>query len=240
MHLEMINKTRSWFKTKSLYAKIGISAAAMVLISTPVFVAAMSAQNNPDQHQSVVNESTAKETENTSNDQEEVTINESSPVVNETETNDETQSESTGEGSQSQSTPQTEPPVPTYTDTYPWTGSCGGIDTWGLTKCQSTSYTAWKVNEKYGSMLPWGMTSPNGDAKNWPTHADNSSIPRGTTPKKYSVAVKFNQPSGLTAWVEAVDGNKITVSLYNWGSNQAYKLLENVDASYFDTYIYFN
>lgn len=113
-----------------------------------------------------------------------------------------------------------------YPDTYPTdtTNSSGEhwgsdypldstIDNWGMYNRESVSYTAWKVNETFGYM-PAGW----GNAKNWPTDALASGIPVGTIPKVHSVGIESSAsyPSvGFSVWVEAVDGNKVTLSSYN-------------------------
>lgn len=132
-----------------------------------------------------------------------------------------------------QGTQQT-PVLPTYSDTYPvaWRNQCDTIDTWGQTKCQSTSYAAWKVNEIFGSMpMNWG------DASTWPAKADAAHMPRGTTPQLHSVGVVGN----FNVFVEAINAdNTIDVSYYNWNFNKAFGFKNSVPASTYSTYIYFS
>lgn len=131
-----------------------------------------------------------------------------------------------------QGTQQT-PVLPTYSDTYPaaWRNQCDTIDTWGQTKCQSTSYAAWKVNEIFGGMpMNWG------DASTWPAKADAAHIPRGTTPQLHSVGVVGN----FNVFVEAINAdNTIDVSYYNWNFNKAFGYKNSIPASTYSTYIYF-
>lgn len=113
------------------------------------------------------------------------------------------------------------------------------IDSWGMSNRESTSYTAWKVNEAFGNM-------PNnwGNATNWPQEAQATGFTVSTTPKIHSVAIDYANAhgaaaTGFSAWVEAVNGNQVTVSEYNWGNTGDYDV-KTVPASSFSTYIYFN
>lgn len=154
-------------------------------------------------------------------------------------------------------TPVTQTPTPTpspaltleqqYPNTYPanWANAQMDsiIDTWGMYNRESVSYTAWKVNEAFGDMPYWGGS--NGNASQWPSDAQTAGIPTGTSPKIHSVAINPNtyngqgQKVGFSAWVEAINGNQVTVSSYNWGNTGAYNV-ETVSASTFSTYIYFS
>lgn len=134
------------------------------------------------------------------------------------------------------------------------------VDEWGMYNRECVSYTAWKVYQTYGYMPYWGGI---GNAWQWAYsgyykangaqafynsgywHEANSttySIPSGTTPKVGSVAV-MNGEYGHVAWVEAVSGDKITISQYNWylpnngGWGQYSEMV--VDASLFGRYLYF-
>ena len=113
------------------------------------------------------------------------------------------------------------------------------IDTWGMSNRESTSYTAWKVNEAFGNM-PYGW----GNATNWPQEAQATGFSLSTTPKLHAVAIDTANAHGATgtgfsAWVEAVNGNQVTVSEYNWGSTGNYDV-KTIPVSSFSTYIYFN
>jgi surface antigen len=133
-----------------------------------------------------------------------------------------------------------------YPDTYPvkWADAPADtiIDTWGMDNRESTSYTAWKVNEAFGNMPTWGIGST-GDAKDWPADAQAAGIPTGTTPKVHSVAINPANThgagsSGFSTWVEAVNGDQITISFYNLGNAYDYSVTTE-SAAYFETYIYF-
>lgn len=109
------------------------------------------------------------------------------------------------------------------------------VDNWGMYNRECVSYAAWKVHQRYGNMPYWGGR---GNANQWPGNARASGIPTGSTPKVGSVAVMSGGYYGHVAWVEAVNGNTITVSQYNWGVAGEYSEM-TVSASAFDTYIYF-
>lgn len=130
-----------------------------------------------------------------------------------------------------------------YPDTYPEKWSNAPIDSlfddWNMSNRESVSYTAWKVNEAYGNM----PKSNFGNANDWPAHAQTVNIPTGTVPKVHSVGILFANskgagPSGFSAWIEAIDGDKVIAGSYNFNTIGTYNV-EKVSASYFDTYIYF-
>lgn len=172
------------------------------------------------------------------------------------QTNQTTQTKSTtspvpsGTSSNSAPTPSpavTDPPSnpdPVITDTYPrnWaTAQMDSIfDSWGMNNRESVSYTAWKVNEKYGNMPSWGHEGY-GNALQWLTGAQKYGIPTGTSPKQYSVGIKEKNALpgiGFSAWVEKVDGANVTVSSYNWGTPGTFTTM-TVPSSFFENYIYF-
>jgi peptidoglycan DL-endopeptidase CwlO len=109
------------------------------------------------------------------------------------------------------------------------------VDSWGMYNRECVSYTAWRVHQAYGNMPYWGGR---GNANQWPGNARAAGIPTGSTPRVDSVAVMSGGYYGHVAWVEAVNGNTITVSQYNWGVRGEYSEM-TVSASLFDTYIYF-
>lgn len=98
-------------------------------------------------------------------------------------------------------------------------------DSWGMYVRECVSYTAWKVHEAYlagrGRDMPyWGGV---GNAKQWPGNAENYGIPTGSEPRVGAVAVAPNLgPYGHVMWVEAVDGNRIYVSQFNYGVDGEY------------------
>src|SRR5436190_13464692 len=87
------------------------------------------------------------------------------------------------------------------------------IDPWGMWNRECVSYTAWKVQENFGNMPYWGGV---GNANQWPGDAARYGIPMGSVPKVHSVAISTSGGYGHAMWVEAVSGNTIYVSQYNY------------------------
>jgi peptidoglycan hydrolase CwlO-like protein len=87
------------------------------------------------------------------------------------------------------------------------------VDSWGMYNRECVSYTAWKVYQTYGYMPYWGGV---GNANQWPGDAQAAGIPTGYTPKVHSVAISMHGAYGHAMWVEAVSGNMIYVSQYNY------------------------
>lgn len=112
------------------------------------------------------------------------------------------------------------------------------VDPWGMFNRECVSYAAYKVASTYGWPSYWPRGGNN--AKNWLGKAQNLGIPTGRTPKVGSVAVSTSGEYGHVAWVEAVNGNKITISQYNADMKGTYSVEPNVDASDFNGYIYFD
>jgi surface antigen len=108
------------------------------------------------------------------------------------------------------------------------------VDPWGMLNRECVSYTAWKVYETYGSMPYWGGR---GNAKQWPDDARAAGIPTGSTPRVGSVAIMTTGFYGHAMWVEAVNGNMVYVSQYNYDLAGHYSEMW-VNGSSF-TYIYF-
>lgn len=108
------------------------------------------------------------------------------------------------------------------------------VDPWGMYNRECVSYTAWKVHEKTGHMPYWGGR---GNANQWPSSARADGIPTGSTPQVGSVAISMNGYYGHAMWVEAVNGNMIYVSQYNYDLAGSYSEMW-VNGSNF-TYLYF-
>jgi peptidoglycan hydrolase CwlO-like protein len=87
------------------------------------------------------------------------------------------------------------------------------IDPWGMFNRECVSYTAWKVYQTFGHMPYWGGV---GNANQWPADARNYGIETGTVPRAHSVAISRGGAYGHAMWVEAVSGNTIYVSQYNY------------------------
>lgn len=103
-----------------------------------------------------------------------------------------------------------------YPDKWAYAPLDSLVDSWGMYNRECVSYTAWKVFQKNGYMPYWGGR---GNANQWPANARAAGIPTGSTPKVGSVAVSMSGPYGHTMWVEAVNGNQIYVSQYNYYYN---------------------
>lgn len=251
----MVSDTRtkitSWLKSpKTLAVKVGIGAVIAVAAGVPV-ASALIIDNQlvSNQNNAITAESEQNNADPAQNVPESADLGQNAPETAENTTPD-GQNPANGNTTPANTPEQpAEPPKPVYVDTYPWSHDCKGVDTWFMTKCQSTSYTAWKVNEAYGNMprhwpsrWPEGATpNPNrsaGDAVYWALQAAADNIPTGSTPKVGSVGVTLGG-FGWTAWVEAVNGNTMTVSYYNWEGDKSYHVEENVPINTFPTYIYF-
>jgi len=138
------------------------------------------------------------------------------------------------------------------------------VDPWGMFSRQCVSYTAWKVQQAYGNMPYWGgignawqwafsgWQNSRGErvfynSGNWHTaNTVSRSVPAGSEPKVGSVAVLNatpGNPYGHVAWVEAVMGNEIRISQYNYynagGQGWGHYSEMTVNKSYFQQYIYF-
>lgn len=73
-----------------------------------------------------------------------------------------------------------------------------------------------------------------GDAGAWAANARAQGIPTGSTPRTGAIGVM----AGHVAYVESVDGNKVTVSEMGWNYSQGGFNRRTVDAGTFHTYIY--
>jgi surface antigen len=108
------------------------------------------------------------------------------------------------------------------------------VDSWGMYSRECVSYAAWKVYQTYGDMPYWGGV---GNANQWLTDARNTGIPTGSAPQVHAVAISMRGYYGHAMWVEAVNGDMIYVSQYNYDLRGHYSEMW-VKASSF-TYIYF-
>lgn len=109
------------------------------------------------------------------------------------------------------------------------------LDSWGMYNRECVSYAAWKVNQTFGSMPYWGGI---GNANQWVRNARVAGIPTGKTPQVHSVAISMAGYYGHAMWVEAVKGDMIYVSQYNYGLRGRYSEMW-VNGRQF-TYIYFH
>jgi surface antigen len=108
-------------------------------------------------------------------------------------------------------------------------------DSWGMYNRECVSYTAWKVYQAYGHMPFWGGV---GNANEWPGDARRAGIPTSSTPQVHAVAISMAGYYGHAMWVEAVQGNMVYVSQYNYDLHGHYSEMW-VNGSGF-TYIYFS
>ena len=125
---------------------------------------------------------------------------------------------------------------PAYLDNAPQDSL---VDPWGMYNRECVSYTAWKVQQRYGYMPYWGGV---GNANQWPGNAARAGIPTGSTPRVDSVAVWNVGYYGHVMWVEAVNSDgSIWISQYNYDFNGHYsEMLVSASMAANLTYIYFN
>lgn len=250
-----LNRFTIFFKESSLVIQLVIVASAIGIIAGTATVAAMvvtqnssevSTNNTNSESIDVASDSDNQPT--TSNEDEQTTdtdtatttpqTSQTTPQSNGTHSTPQNPSNS----SQQDTQPQT-PVQPTYTDSYPFKANCSSspqqtstqMDSWGYNKCYSSSYTAWKVQEKFGTApFNWG------DPKNWLQAADNANISRGTAAKLHSVGIQTTGGAGWSVWIEAVnDDGTVDISYYNFNNNLAYGKQYKVNSSVFANYIYF-
>jgi peptidoglycan DL-endopeptidase CwlO len=108
------------------------------------------------------------------------------------------------------------------------------LDSWGMYNRECVSYTAWKVYQTFGYMPYWGGS---GNANQWPANARADGIQTSSVPRVHSVAIWNVGYFGHAMWVEAVNGNTIYVSQYNYDYAGHYSEM-SISASGL-TYIYF-
>jgi len=135
---------------------------------------------------------------------------------------------------------------------YPWNSnncamwgylSTGGADGnggdgFGYGCRQCASYAAWRIAKETGVYYRWG------NAKDFTQNARNAGYQYlGSSPQPGSIAVmdpaKAGQGYGHIAWVEAVSGNMVTVSQYNYDYGQGYGMYSvmTLSANAFDHYV---
>ena len=133
---------------------------------------------------------------------------------------------------------------------YPWNNSnCAmwgyistggadgnGGDGYGYGCRQCASYAAWRIAKETGVYYRWG------NAVNFTQNAINAGYQEGP-PMPGSIAImdpaKAGQGYGHVAWVEAVNGNMVTVSQYNYDYGQGYGMysMMTLSSSAFDHYV---
>jgi peptidoglycan hydrolase CwlO-like protein len=98
---------------------------------------------------------------------------------------------------------------------YPWANvsfPSSVVDNWGMYARQCVSYTAWRVAASGRYMPYWGGR---GNANQWPQNARNAGIPVDGEPRVGDVGIFMPGQYGHAVYVEAVNGNTVTVSQYN-------------------------
>lgn len=108
------------------------------------------------------------------------------------------------------------------------------VDNWGMYTRECVSYTAWKVYEAYGNMPYWGGI---GNANEWVRNARNYGVPTSSTPRAGTVGISLAGTYGHAVWVEAVDGNSVIVSEYNYDWTGNYRKWRYPTSTF--TYLYF-
>jgi peptidoglycan hydrolase CwlO-like protein len=124
---------------------------------------------------------------------------------------------------------------------YSYGGADGnGGDGRGYGCRQCASYVAWRVAKETGVYYKWGN---GGDFANGALSVKDSQGNRiyqnlGSNPQPGSLAVMWGDP-GHVAWVEAVDGNQVFVSQYNWEINGQYGMYSEMwlSKNVFDQYV---
>ena len=101
---------------------------------------------------------------------------------------------------------------------YPYSNRCpqqkdAFADQWGMYICECVSYTAWKVYSTYGYMPYWGGR---GNAKQWPANARAAGYTVSNVPRVGAVGISTGGAYGHAVWVEAVAGNRVYISQYNY------------------------
>lgn len=117
---------------------------------------------------------------------------------------------------------------------YSYGGKDGnGGDGQGYGCRQCASYAAWKVASVTGKYYKWGN---GGDFARNAIAAGYQNL--GSSPQPGSLAVMWGTP-GHVAWVEAVNGNQVLVSQYNWEINGQYGMYSEMwlSKNVFDQYV---
>ncbi len=89
-------------------------------------------------------------------------------------------------------------------------------DEWNFYNRECTSFVAWCLNSRNGvAFTNWYKGKQWGNAATWGTVAKNLGITVNNTPSVGSVAWWNTGTYGHVAWVEAVNGNNVTIEEYN-------------------------
>ncbi|KAM0713446.1 hypothetical protein Q7P37_010408 [Cladosporium fusiforme] len=126
-------------------------------------------------------------------------------------------------------------------DGYPYAGRCSGNDKWLFSRCQCTSYVAWRLNKaghKFNNNykdVHWGW------AYNWDDAARQAKVKVNKKPVVGAVAqTDVRAGRGHVAYVTRVSKNEkeIDVEEYNYENPLKYGKRTKLDASQFK-YIHF-
>lgn len=110
-------------------------------------------------------------------------------------------------------------------DKYPYAGNCAGNDKWLFSRCQCTSYVAWRVNvahkdlnfDNYYRSVHWG------DAKNWDSASRKAKVKVSKAPVVGAIA-QTDDGAGHVAYVVRVskDRKKVDVEEYHYARKNRY------------------
>lgn len=120
---------------------------------------------------------------------------------------------------------------PAAVDDYPWKhAATHGLSPLRYDYRDCTDFVAWRINRDSGhTKAPWKYTwanlrKTNGNAIGWKHDWELAGRATGIAPTPGAIAW-FGSSAGAyghVAYVQAVNGNNVTLEEYNWGGNQAY------------------
>lgn len=122
-------------------------------------------------------------------------------------------------------------PMLGYLSTGGANGNGGDGRGYGCRQC--ASYVAWKIAKEVGIYYKWGN---GGDFARNAINAGYQNL--GSNPQPGSIAVILGNP-GHVAWVEAVSGNQVLVSQYNYNYGAGWGMYSEMwlSKSFFDQYV---
>ena len=122
-------------------------------------------------------------------------------------------------------------PMLGYLSTGGANGNGGDGRGYGCRQC--ASYVAWKIAKETGRYYSWGNGGMFGNAA---VNAGYQNL--GRNPQPGSIAVIWGNP-GHVAWVEAVSGDKVLVSQYNYNYGAGWGMYSEMwlSKSFFDQYV---
>ncbi len=122
-------------------------------------------------------------------------------------------------------------PMMSWYSTGGYDGNGGDGRGYGCRQC--ASYAAWKIANEIGIYYRWGN---GGDFARNAINAGYQNL--GRSPQPGSIAVMWGTP-GHVAWVEAVSGNQVLVSQYNYDYGAGYGMYSEMwlSTTFFDQYV---